>query len=249
MVAKSAEHLRNEEDGDAVSRVISPHDTMLDAGGVDAYFDIGKSALAHCKRALDGRTPGRILDFPCGYGRVTRWFRHEWPEAEIHGVETDGKCLDFVKDTFEAVPLQADPRLAMAIPGDMDLIFSGSLLTHFDEWQWRIYLEMCCDALAPDGVFLFTTHGRIASILAKKRHPVYGDLVDTRELFERQKASGFAYLPYDPAYPTFGISLSSPAWIMALLERMPNIKIIGFEEGGWGQDIWTVQRAPWPMIQ
>jgi SAM-dependent methyltransferase len=249
VIRKSTLHFQSETEASGVSRIISPHDTMLDTGGLDAYFDIGKGALAHCKGALAGQLPGRILDYPCGYGRVMRWFRHEWPNAEIFGVETDGKCLDFVKENFGAVPLQADPRLKMTVPGDVDLIFSGSLLTHFDEWQWRIYLEICCSALAPEGVFLFTTHGRIASILARERHPVYGDLIDTRELFERQKASGFSYLPYDPAYPTFGISLSSPAWIMSLLERMANIKIIGFEEGGWGQDIWAVQRAPWPMAR
>jgi SAM-dependent methyltransferase len=232
-----------------VSRAISPNDTMLDAGGLDAYFEIGRSALEHCKRALKGRTPKRILDFPCGYGRVTRWFRHEWPEAELFGVETDGGCLEFIRDTFASTPIQADPRLNMTIPNNVDLIFSGSLLTHFDEWQWRMYMEMCCDALAEDGVFLFTTHGRIASILAKERHPVYGNLIDTRELFERQKATGFSFLPYDSAYPTFGITLTSPAWIMALLQQIPSIKIIGFEEGGWGQDIWAVQRAPWSMVR
>ena len=231
-----------------VSRVISPDDTMLDASGVDAYLEIGRNALEHCKRALKGRTPKRILDFPCGYGRVMRWFRHEWPGAELHGVETDSRCLDFVERSFGAKPVQADARLNMTVPSDVDLIFSGSLLTHFDEWQWRIYIEMCVDALSKDGVFLFTTHGRIASVLAKNRHPVYGDLVDTRELFERQKATGFSFLPYDIAYPTFGITLTSPAWIMGLLQAMPNVKVIGFEEGGWGQDIWAVQRAPWPMV-
>jgi SAM-dependent methyltransferase len=222
---------------------------MLDGNGLDTYLRIGQGALDHCKLFLKGRTPERILDFPCGYGRVLRWFRNEWPAAEIHGVETDANCLSFIRDAFKAYPIQADPRLNMTVPSEMDLIFSGSLLTHFDEWQWHIYLEMCCNALSAEGVFVFTTHGRIASVLAKERHPVYGNLVDTRELFERQKATGFSFLPYDPAYPTFGITLTSPAWIMRQLEKIPSIKIIGFEEGGWGQDIWAVQRAPWPMVR
>jgi SAM-dependent methyltransferase len=232
-----------------VSRDISEHDTMLDAAGLAPYMSIGERGLGHSLKALRGRTPQRILDFPSGYGRVLRWFRAEWPDAEIYGAETDSKCLDFIESTFNAKRIQADPRLKMTIPGEMDLIFSGSLLTHFDEWQWGIFLEMCCDALAPDGVFLFTTHGRIAALLAKDRHPIYGDLVDTRELYERYKNTGFSFLPYDAAWPTFGITLSSPEWVMRQLQKMPNIKIVGFEEGGWGQDIWTVQRAPWPMLK
>lgn len=237
-----------EPSNQGVSRVIASTDTMLDSNGIETYLNIGKGALDHCKNFLKGREPHRILDFPCGYGRVMRWFRNEWPAADIYGVETDSECLAFVRDTFQANTIQADPRLNMTVPGEIDLIFSGSLLTHFDEWQWHIYMEMCCNALSPDGVFVFTTHGRIASVLAKQRHSVYGTLVDTRELYERQKATGFSFLPYDPAYPTFGITLTSPAWILTQLQKMPTIKIIGFEEGGWGQDIWAVQRAPWPMV-
>ncbi len=137
----------------------------------------------------------------------------------------------------------------MTIPGEMDLIFSGSLLTHFDEWQWGIYLEMCFEALAPNGVFVFTTHGRIAALMAKDRHELFGNLVDTRELYERYKVGGFSFLPYDAAWPTFGITLSSPEWVMRRLQARPDIKIIGFEEGGWGQDVWIVQRNAWPMVR
>jgi SAM-dependent methyltransferase len=240
---------RQPEGHAGVSREVSPLDTMLDGSGIDAYLDIGKSAADQCKRALGDRQASRILDFPCGYGRVTRWFRNEWPNAEIFGVETDINALEFVTKTFGITPIVADANLNMQIPDNIDLIFSGSLLTHFDEWQWRIYIEMCCEALAPDGVFLFTTHGRIASVLAKERHAIYGELIDTRKLFEMQKPTGFSFLPYDSNYPTFGLTLTSPSWVMSLLEAMPNINIIGFEEGGWGQDIWTVKRAPWSMVR
>jgi SAM-dependent methyltransferase len=232
-----------------VSRVISPLDTMLDKGQEEAYFSVGKGALEHCKTALRGRTPKRVLDFPSGYGRAMRWFAHEWPEAELFASELDSRCLDFLEKNFGARRVQAHDRLDMKIPGNMDLIFSGSLLTHFDEWQWDIYLPMCASALSEDGVFVFTTHGRIAALLAQDRHPVYGTLVDTADLYERYLETGFAFSPYDANYPTFGLSLSSPEWIMRRLQKMPGIKVIGFEEGGWGQDIWTVQRNPWPMIK
>ena len=227
---------------------ISPDDTMLDPGAEEVYFDVGRGALDICKGVLKGHAPKRILDFPSGYGRVMRWFRAEWPEAEILGAEVDAKCLDFVEETFGAKRIQADPRLNMEIPGEIDLIFSGSLLTHFDQWQWGIYLEMCANALSENGVFVFSTHGRVAALLAKQRHPVYGTLIDTRELYERYRETGFAFLPYDPAYPTFGLTLTSPEWIMRKLQAMPSIKIVHFEEQGWGQDVWAIKRNPWPMI-
>ncbi len=231
-----------------VSKVISPLDTMKDPGQEEAYFNVGEGALQHCRKALDGKAPARIFDFPSGFGRATRWFRAEWPEAEIFAAEIDSQALAFVEEEFDAKPIQADPRLNMELPGNMDLIFSGSLLTHFDEWQWGIYLELCINALSEDGVFVFSTHGRIAALLAKNRNPIYGNLVDTRELYERYKRTGFSFLPYDQAYPTFGITLTSPEWVVRQLQQIPDIRIVAFEEGCWGQDIWAVKRNPWPMV-
>ena len=234
---------------ETVSAVISPKDTMCDPGREQEYFSVGSSALQICRQILNGRLPQRILDFPCGYGRVTRWFRNEWPDAEIFGVEIDSAALDFVEETFHAKKVQADHRLNMTIPDENDLIFSGSLLTHLDEWQWGIFLEMCADALAPEGTLIFTTHGRTAALMAKDRHPLYGSLIDTRELYERYQETGFAFLPYAKEYPTFGLTLSSPAWIMSRLQKIRSVKIVAFEEGGWGQDVVAVRRNPWPLLK
>lgn len=222
---------------------------MLDAGEEEAYFSVGKGALEVCKVALKGKAPKRILDFPSGHGRVMRWFQAEWPKAELFAVESNLKCLDFVERTFGAHRIQADPQLSMAIPGNMDLIFSGSLVTHFDEYQWDRFLPMCVDALAPDGVFIFTTHGRVHALMASARHPIFGKEVDTAELYDRYTKDGFAYSPYNPEHPTFGLSLSSPEWVMRKLQNLPYAKIIAFEEQGWGQDVWAIKKNPWPMIK
>ncbi len=228
--------------------VISPNDTMCEAGNEKAYFSVGLGALDVCKRALRGKTPTHIVDFPSGYGRVTRWFRHEWPAAKISAVEIDTSALEFVHSFFGANPVLADPHLTFALEPGANLIFSGSLLTHLDEWQWDRFFRIAVDALAPDGVLVFTTHGRIAALLAERRHPIYGSLIDTKRLYDAYRTSGFAFLPYADEYPTFGLALSSPEWVMRKLQAMPEISIIAFEEGGWGQDVVAVRRHPWPMV-
>ena len=179
-----------------VSRIISPKDTMLDKGQEEKYFKVGEGALDICLEFLKGRVPERIIDFPSGYGRVTRWFRNQWPEAKIVAVEIEQDALSFVKDTFQAIPVLGDPHLRMVIPGDADLIFAGSMLTHFDEWQWDIFLDMCVNALSQDGLFVFTAHGRINALLAKTRHLFYGDLIDTKILYNTYRKRGFSFLPY-----------------------------------------------------
>jgi SAM-dependent methyltransferase len=190
----------------------------------------------------------KVLDFPCGHGGVLRYFKSEWPQAEYYGVEIDPDALEFCEKTFGANPIIANAELSMALPKECDLIFSGSLLTHFDEWQWDRYLRLCIDALSERGVLVFTVHGRIAASMARDNHPVYGNLIDLQKLFDGYKRKGFEFLPYSPEYPTFGLSLSSPAWLMNKIQSFPELKVIYFEEGGWGQDVVGLQKNPWRIL-
>ncbi len=233
---------------DRVCRAISPKDTMMIAGEESQYFSVGEAGLQICKDIMKGHEPKRIIDFPSGYGRVLRWLRAEWPHSEIVAIEIDPEALSFVTDTFGAIPLTGDPHLEMEIPGNADLIFSGSLLTHLDDWQWDRYLNICIEALSPDGYFVFTTHGRIAAEAAKKKDPLYGNLINTSALYAEYVKNGFAFLPYSKDYPTYGLSLSSPEWVMRRLQAFQSVKIVTFEEGRWGQDVVALQRNRYPRI-
>jgi SAM-dependent methyltransferase len=233
-------------------QLISALDTMLDDGpdGKKNYFSGGEQALAICRRALGERDPKRVVDFPVGFGRVARWFRYAWPHCELFGVEIDDNALDFTSSTFSMISIRADAKLkSTQLPEQTDLIFSGSLLTHFDEYQWDAFFKMCIPALAPDGVLVFTMHGRVAALLAADRHPIYGDVIDTKSLYETYRRDGFAFEPYARDFPTFGLSLSSPAWVMNKLQQIPELKIIGFDEQGWGQDVVILRKNPWPMVR
>lgn len=228
-------------------RDISALDTMLDKGE-EAYFNIGALALDLCKSILRGRQPKRIIDFPSGYGRVMRWFRHEWPDADIFAIETDARALAFVKDTFGATPVEGDPGIRADIPPAVDLIFSGSLLTHLDEWQWDNFLDLCGGALAADGTLVITTHGRVAGLQARENPQFFGDHIDAGRLYDDYMRDGFAFQPYAKEFPTFGVSISSPEWLFRKLQKLPDLKIVAFEEQGWGQDIVALRRNPWPMV-
>ena len=229
-------------------RDISPFDTMLDAKGDEEYLRIGQGAMLKCKALLGGQHPARIIDFPSGYGRALRWFKHEWPDAELVAVETDAEALRFVAETFGAVPVQAHPRLEMEIPGGADLIFTGSLLTHFDEWQWDRFFDMTLAALKPGGLLVATIHGRVNALLLKENPVIYGDLIDGRALYKKYVETGFAYQPYAAACPEFGVSLSSPEWVFRKLQRLAFAKVVAFEEQGWGQDVIAIRKNEWSLL-
>jgi hypothetical protein len=226
---------------------ISKDENLLDSP--EAYFKAGKDALLICKRIMGEITPSSIIDLPSGYGRVMRYFKNEWPNAKLTAVETDENALQFCKDHFHATPIRANSQMNFEIPNGSDLIFSGSLLTHFDEQQWDKFFDICIKSLSETGTLIFTTHGKINALLAKVKHPMYGNLINLEALYALYLDKQFAYEDYDKKNPGFGFSLSSPSWVMKKLQALPEVRIIFFEEGAWGQDVWAVRRnIDGPMI-
>ena len=121
-----------------VDRIISPNDEMF-AGNEKHYFGVGRDAFGIIERALISTKlePGdmeTILDFPCGHGRVLRYLRAGFPKAKITGCDLNRDGVDFCASRFGSIPVYSsvDPT-QIDLPRDhFDLIWVGSLFTHFD---------------------------------------------------------------------------------------------------------------------
>src|SRR5262249_37742284 len=112
---------------------ISSNDGML-GGNPRHYFAVGRSALWNIARTLDhtaggSSQPKRILDLPCGHGRVLRYLRAAFPEAEITACDLLADGVDFCASTFGAIGVYSDTDLSLIkLPKDnFDLIWVGSL--------------------------------------------------------------------------------------------------------------------------
>ncbi len=232
----------------SVIATISPNDQMKGDSPSEDYFRAGSSALELCLDALKGRTPQTIVDFPSGHGRVMRWLRQKWPAAALYAVEIDDEALTFCQTTFDAEPIRSTPGFAtLELPQNVDLIWSGSLLTHLNVDAWRSFLRVAVAALAPGGVLVATTHGRLATMLAKQQSAIYGTLIDVKELARTCGEVGFAYDDYARDYPTYGLSFSSPKWVLGELQSILDVKITYFREGGWGyQDAFALEKLAGP---
>ena len=93
-----------------LNRRISPRDVMLLPGGEAHYFSVGESAIHEIGIALQmagNRAPARALDLPCGYGRVLRRLRTEYPDAQITACDIDLDALQFCGEEFDAIPVQS----------------------------------------------------------------------------------------------------------------------------------------------
>jgi SAM-dependent methyltransferase len=232
------------------SRRIDPADVMF-AGEGGHYFGVGASALRCIAIALlaagkDPRAVHRVLDLPCGHGRVLRSLRAAFPDAALTACDLDRAAVDFCVRELSAVPVysHADPE-RVELVGDFDLIWCGSLLTHLDAPRWEPFLRLLASRLAPQGVLVVTTHGRIVPLRIARGWD-YGLGVDSlRRLVLDYEHRGFGFVEY-PGQPGYGISIASPAWTLGRLDLHPELRVVAFAEAAWDdhQDVIAWARYP-----
>lgn len=169
--------------GSPILQTIADDDGMPTPGiSVDVarkhYFDVGLSALRCVRLALAsaGKTiVDKILDLPCGHGRVMRILRAEYPQAEIHACDLLTAGVEFCRKHLDAVPIPSNPDpKKVRLKGPYDLIWVGSLFTHFDASRWPAFLQLLHGSLADNGVCVVTTHGRGAAKLIRNGKTSYG---------------------------------------------------------------------------
>jgi len=242
---------------------ISPNDGMLIPGWTSQYFEIGSDALRVILRAMEaaGRNGFRaILDLPCGHGRVLRYLKARFPSARLVACDLDADGVRFCAETFGATGVVSRKDVA-TVPLDdrFDLIWCGSLLTHLDRADWPRVLGFFSARLLDGGLLVFTTHGRYTAKLLAERSGRYG-IGDTGvlEMLEQYAATGFGFAAF-PHTPDYGVSVASPAWVLAEVLRHPHLRVLSFAETAWGQhqdvvaclreaDIFPA-RSPWDRQQ
>lgn len=234
-------------------RTLSPDEKMLlTPDAVDHYFDAGQSALDCILLALQAaRKPvqqvKRVLDLPCGHGRVMRYVRAEFPEAEITGCDLLKDGVDFCAETFSAIPVYSHQEPAQ-IPLDekgFDLIWVGSLLTHLDRDLWVAFFKQFHRWLSPGGILVFSTHGR-----ELYRNFAIGDIKvpydrDVQFLGDYER-TGFGYVENHATEGRYGVSLSSIPWVLEQLAPYSDFRLLFALERGWQnhQDVFACQFDP-----
>ena len=229
-----------------MSEHIADGDTMF-VGRQKHYRSVGQSAwrciaLALLQAGID--EPRRILDLPCGHGRVMRILRRAFPRAALTGCDIERDGVDFCAQEFGATPVYSQPELAnVTFDEPFDLIWCGSLVTHLDTPGWLSTFQLIARSLQPNGIAIITMHGRWVAYLMEQGHN-YGlqrDRVDA--VLASYRSTGFGYADYES--DGYGISLSSPAWVLQELMPWQQLRIVSYSERSWDdhQDVLVVQRV------
>jgi SAM-dependent methyltransferase len=216
---------------------------------VEHYVRDSRSALDLILKAMlqTGKADvSTILDFPCGYGRVIRHLRAAFPEASITACDIDIDGVHFCVQQFgtEAIASTPDFR-GLNLNKTFDLIWCGSLFSHLPRHKFIDCLDLLSRSLAPDGIALFTSHGRFSAI---RQRGVYLPTEAFDPMLGQYHASGFGYADYEHSFSPneYGVTLSSFSFIAEALANDTSIRIVSMTERAWSdhQDAVVIQKRP-----
>lgn len=242
-------------------RTISPNETMNrnDLSFPTEYWVAGRSALEAIGTGLDvaGKPVSeirRILDIPCGHGRVLRYLKVAFPNAELTACDLLRDGVDFCSSVLGAIPVYSheDANKIPLEPSAYDLIWVGSLFTHLDAGQWKALLARLASSLREGGVLIFTAHGRLVYRRMKglEHSDSYGlpYWAITKALY-RYERSGFGYGNY-PGASNYGISISDPQWVVSTVTNLLELRCVHFAENAWHgvQDVYTCVKSLHPGL-
>jgi trans-aconitate methyltransferase len=212
------------------------------------YLYGGRSAMRTIADALiaaDASLPSRIMDFPCGHGRVLRFLRAAFPHATIYGGDINAGGVAFCAERFGALPVASAVDLErVALPQSLDLVWCGSLVTHLPEASGLVLIRRLLDALAPGGLAGITVCAR-GMDWAQRR--IFKTIPDAQyERIEAQRRqSGFGYADY-PGQQGYGMAFVDLRWVQKILDLRADAYLLSYAEKAWhgSQDVaWIVKRS------
>lgn len=216
-----------------LNETVHPNDVMFNTGP-SHYWTVGRSAV---QVTLSGLTlswtqgVNRILDLPCGHGRVARHLRAAFPTSKMFFCDIDAEGADFCAAQFGGTAIHSNPDLmSVDLPRDLDLIWVGSLFTHLDRERSEAWLRYLTGHLRPHGLIVATYHGLFSSELLGKEGEIDG--ASLNKMYEQFLRTGYGYDRYSGA-DDYGLSLSHPATIVGMATAIPETRIVSYVERGW----------------
>jgi SAM-dependent methyltransferase len=130
-------------------------ETMRDAFG---FYTLVKSLIQqHGRRPLT-----TVLDFGCGWSRITRLFARDVKPQQLWGIDCLPAAIDICKETNASARFELiAPFPPTSLPDDsFDLVYAFSVFSHLSEPAHLAWLAEFRRVLKPDGLLIVTTRPR-----------------------------------------------------------------------------------------
>lgn len=193
-----------------------------------AGHEAATALLGALGRARIDPAQARVLDFGCGYGRVTRHLVGR--VAAVEACDVDPEAAWFVRDALgvDARVIDAEPNAQ----GRYDAVVCTSVLNHFPASRFDGWIDALAPAVAGGGALVFSTHDP-ASLPAV---PTDGDYT-----FVRQPAG------HGAGGDDYGTALVAPARVTERLRAAGFGSVDRRARGLWFfQDLWLATDRPLP---
>ncbi len=175
-----------------------------------------------------------VLDFACGFGRLTKPLFRLIPEAEIFGCDIQRDLVSLCQRSFPkghfitnevAPPLDFDDSL-------FDLIFSYSAFTHFSETNHVAWLKELARTLKPGGVMLHTTHSLVSLKRAAFFSPESLKKYNFSEPVDRSTlhTDSYHYAINEPSMPEYGVTIIDKEYVMKRWPGYSGLTIVDYVE-------------------
>jgi SAM-dependent methyltransferase len=132
---------------------------------VRSYFQGGEWNAAEVEKVLRDhgyslREAPSLLEFACGWGRVTRHLVHLVDPARVTVSDIDRRAVDFVRRGLSVRGFYSTTAADELVhDGRYDVIVVVSLFSHLPLAQWEPWLMRLGELLEKDGVLVFSTLG------------------------------------------------------------------------------------------
>ena len=241
--------------GDSFVMTIHPRDEMAlfvrdlagPLRGAEYYFESGEQLLKDLEELV--RAAGRplervtsLLEFACGYGRLTRFLVRRATPARIVVSDIDHDAVEFVRRTFgvRGFDSVADPE-RLQHRERYEVIVVVSLFSHLSEGVWTAWARRLSSMLVEGGLLVFSTNGRSA----------YESLDAERRRQLEAPVPGFHYRPFNEtrgrlAGDLYGTTYVTEEYVRRVFTPDLGVRMAGVHPGklfGGAQDVYVIERS------
>ena len=133
----------------------------------------------------------QILDFGCGWGRLTRLLYKYVPYEQLYAIDSWEKSIEICRQYGIKANLAVCDTVPSQIPfqKQFDLIFAFSVFTHISEKTATAVLQTLRKYIAADGLLVIT-------IRPKEFWAIHQDGKHQAEMAQIHNKKGFAFIPH-----------------------------------------------------
>jgi SAM-dependent methyltransferase len=147
----------------------------------------------------------RVLDFGCGWGRLTRFLARDVRPGRLHGCDPVEEILDVCRRNGVPARLARSEFLPDRLPFEeqFDLIFAFSVFTHISEAAHESCLRTLHRALSPGGILVVTVRPPEYLHFCERLHPLLESLGPDYRARLKEPRYLFVSHPAEPRHPQY----------------------------------------------